>query len=92
MNQITQKKKRQIKHMLSAEKPTVQIGKNGPTPQTIKEIQKQLNKNKTVKIKILKTALTTDQTKQIATLTAQQTQSTLIETRGHTFILYKTQK
>ncbi len=70
----------------------MRIGKNGPTPQTIKEIQKQLNKNKTVKIKILKTAVTTDQTKQIATKTAQQTQSTLIETRGHTFILYKTQK
>lgn len=89
MSQITPRRKRQIKHMLSTEKPTIRIGKGGTTPEIVKEIENQLKRNKMVKVKILKTALVTDETKQIAARTAQQTSSSLIEIRGHTFILYK---
>jgi RNA-binding protein len=92
MSKITPGKKRYIKRRLTREKPTIWIGKNGPTQELIKEIEKQLDKNKMIKVKILKSALPAHDAKQIATKTAQQTEATLIEVRGHTFTLYKHSK
>ena len=56
---------------------------------TAQEIEKQLTKNKMVKAKILKSALSEHETKEVATTIAEQTSATLVEVRGHTFILYK---
>jgi RNA-binding protein YhbY len=55
----------------------------------MKEISIQLAKNKMVKGKILKSALSEKEAKEIATQIAQQTSATLVELRGHTFIIYK---
>jgi len=45
-----------------------------------------------VKVKMLKTALKDEDAKNVASKIAQQTESTLIDVRGHTFILYKNRK
>lgn len=92
MSGITAGKKRFVKRHLSDERPTVIIGKSGVSEELLKEIGKQLDKNKMVKVKLLKTALTGDETKHIAMQIAQQTESSLVEIRGHTFMLYKHRK
>jgi len=84
--------KRRIKQELSTEKPTIWIGKGGATAQLINEISNQLKKREMIKAKILKTALKEEKAKDIATKIATQTGSTLIEVRGHTFMLYKPKK
>jgi len=74
------------------EKPTIWVGKEGTTLQIIEEISKQLDKKGMVKVKILKSALKEDEVKSVASKIAQQTNSTLIEVRGHTLMLYKRRK
>lgn len=83
------KTKRFVKHKLKDEGPTIWIGKEGLTTDSINEIEKQLKKNKMVKIKILKTALLKDDKKTIAQKAAQQTGALLVDLRGHIFILYR---
>ena len=85
----TSKTKRFVKHKLKDEAPTVWIGKEGLTQQSINEIEKQLKKNKMLKIKILKSALLNDNKKSIAQKAAQQTGALLVDLRGHIFILYR---
>jgi len=89
MSKLTAGKKRFVKRKFSEEKPTVWIGKAGASAEILKEIEKQLTKNKTVKAKILKSALSEKETKHVATKIAEHTGATLVEVRGHTFILYK---
>jgi len=89
---LTRRMKRRIKKELSTEKPTVWIGKEGATDRITSEINNQLEKRGMIKAKILKTALKEEKAKCIATKVASQTESTLIEVRGHTFMLYKPRK
>jgi RNA-binding protein len=89
---LTQKLKRRIKQKLGTEKPTVWVGKEGTTTQIMNEISKQLNKREIVKAKILKNALQNEEAKSIAAKVAKQTDSQLVEVRGHTFLLYKRKK
>jgi len=87
---ITTRMKRHVRHVLKDENPTVWIGKEGLTAQLAAEVEKQLQKNKMVKIRILPAALTEENTAQnIASKTAEQTESTLVEVRGHVFILFR---
>jgi RNA-binding protein len=86
---ITPKMKRRIKSTLSAESPTVHIGKEGATTQIINEVSKQLDTREMIKAKILRSALKEEEAKNIAAKIAEQTESQLIEVRGHTFLLYK---
>lgn len=86
---LTQKMKRRITQTFSSENPTVWVGKEGITTQIIIEIKKQLDSREIIKIKIQKNALKDQETKNIAIKISQQTESELVEVRGHTFILYK---
>jgi RNA-binding protein len=87
---ITTRMKRHVRHVLKDENPTVWIGKEGLTPQLAAEVEKQLQKNKMVKIRILPAALSDENTAQIiAARTAEQTESSLVEVRGHVFILFR---
>ena len=81
MSGLTAGKKRFIKRKLCDENPTVSIGKSGASAELLKEIEKQLTKNKMVKAKILKSALSEHETKEVATTIAQQTSATLVEVR-----------
>jgi len=92
MSKLTAGMKRRIKRRLSEEKPTVYIGKSGVSMELFKEIEKQLEKREAVKIKILKSALEREKAKEIASRIAEQTEASLVEVRGHTFMLYKHHK
>jgi RNA-binding protein len=92
LSKITTRMKRHVRHKLKDEKPTIWIGKDGLTPQLSNEIEKQLEKNKMLKIKILKSALQAGTARDIATKVAEQAAAALVEVRGHVFILYRRHK
>ena len=92
MIEITTRMKRHVRHKLKDEKPTIWIGKEGLTPQISTEIEKQLNKNRMLKVKILKSALQQQTAKIIATKAAEDAEAALVEVRGHVFILYRRRK
>lgn len=92
MSDLTAGKKRFVKRALSDQRPTIWIGKGGASQEVLKEIGKQLDKNKMAKVKMLKSAITDLETKQLALRIAEQTESSLVEVRGHTFMLYKRRK
>ena len=89
MTEITTRMKRHVRHKLKDEKPTIWVGKEGLTPQISVEIEKQLNKNKMLKVRILKSALQQETAKAIATKAAEEAEAALVEVRGHVFILYR---
>lgn len=93
MSKITTRMKRHVRHVLKDENPTIWIGKDGLTTQLVGEVEKQLQKNKMIKIRILPAALQEDNTAQsIATKAAEQTDAALVEVRGHVFILFRKRK
>lgn len=71
---------------------TVRIGKKGVTEAQIKEIIKQLDARKRVKVKVLRSALAENTIEEIAQKVAQETGSKIIQVIGHTFTLYKPKK
>jgi len=89
---ITPEIRRRIKRELSAERPTVWIGKNGISQEVLVEVDGQLERTEMVKVRILKAVLDENNAKAIADEVAQQTESVLIEVRGHTFMLYRKKK
>ncbi|MBS7632979.1 YhbY family RNA-binding protein [Candidatus Bathyarchaeota archaeon] len=89
MSGITAGKRRFVKRALGSANATVRIGKDGASIEVLKEIEKQLEKSKMVKVKILQTALKGVEAKHLATSVAEKTQSSLVEVKGHTFMLYK---
>jgi RNA-binding protein len=89
---ITSGMKRRFKRVFSLQQPTVWVGKEGATQQVINEINRLLEQHEVVKAKIHQTALKEQETKVIVTNIATQTNSTLIDLRGHTFILHKKRK
>ena len=85
--------KRHVRHVLKDENPTIWIGKDGFTTQLAGEMEKQLQKNKMVKVRILPAALQGENTAQIiAAKAAEQTKAALVEVRGHVFILFRKRK
>ena len=84
----TAAEKRLTKRRLGEEKPTVWVGKGGASAELLKEIDK-LAKKETVKVRILKTALSEHEVKQVASRIAIQTGASLVEAKDHTFALYR---
>ncbi len=73
-----------------AGKPQVRIGKYGVTDGLVEEVSKRLKKDKTVKVKVLKSLLADEiKVEDIASKLAERTSSKIIDVRGHTFILAK---
>jgi RNA-binding protein len=81
--------KRHVKHELKEEGPTIWVGKEGLKPTVLAEVERQLQKEKMVKIRILRSVLAQDTAKAIATRTAEQVDAALVEVRGHVFIIYR---
>jgi len=92
LKEIKTRMKLHVRHKLKDEDPTVWVGKDGLTPQLSIQIDKQLDRSRMVKVKILKTALQQETAKTIATKAAELTGSSLVEIRGHVFILYRRHK
>ncbi len=89
---ITPGMKRRLKRKFIAERPAVHVGKEGATQQVINEINRQLEQQEAVKAKILTTALKDLKVEELVKIISNQTNSTIVEVRGHTFILYKKRK
>jgi RNA-binding protein YhbY len=53
------------------------------------EVSRQLDQHETVKGRILQTALKDADAKEMAVRLAKETESTLIDVRGHTFVLFR---
>ena len=81
--------KRHVKHELKEEGPTIWVGKEGLAPTVVAEVEKQLQKTKMVKIRILPSALKDETAKTIAAKAAEQTDAAVVDVRGHVFILYR---
>ena len=81
--------KNQLKEKAKTLEPVIRIGKNGFTENTIKEIKKQLNKKKLIKVKLLKAFISEKNKKEVAKEIAQKTNSQLINLVGFVVILYK---
>jgi len=92
LSKITTRMKRHVRHKLKDEKPTIWVGKDGLTPELSSEIEKQLEKKRMLKIKILKNALQQNTAQTIAAQAAEQAGAALVEVRGHVFILYRRHK
>jgi RNA-binding protein len=93
LSKMSVREKRDVKRTLAQGNPTVCVGKSGAAQELLKEIEKQLKKEEMVKIRILKSVLAHDEeAKQMASRIAEQTEATLVEVRGHTFMLYKPDK
>ena len=93
MSKITTRMKRHVRHVLKDENPTIWVGKDGLTPQLASEIEKQLQRNKMVKVRILPAAMQGEVSAQvIAANAAEQTNAALVEVRGHVFILFRKRK
>ncbi|WP_407354860.1 YhbY family RNA-binding protein [Methanolobus sp. WCC5] len=70
-------------------KPLINIGKNGLTEPVIEEIRKQVKANRLVKIKMLKTSVEGEDIRISAEKLAEATNTTLIDVRGSTVVLYR---
>ncbi len=85
--------KRHVRHVLKDENPTIWVGKEGLTDQLIGEIEKQLQRNKMVKVRVLPAAMQGEVTAQtIGSKAAEKTDAALVEVRGHVFILFRKRK
>lgn len=72
-----------------AAKPTVWIGKDGVTVPVLDQIRIQLEANQLVKVKVQRSRLSEELVRDVAERVARETSSTLIDTRGRTFALYR---
>ncbi len=67
----------------------IRIGKNGITNNVIKEIIDQLDRNKLVKIKLLKSFMEENNKKEIISEIAEKTNSKVISAIGFVVVLWK---
>ncbi|MCQ1534739.1 YhbY family RNA-binding protein [Methanosarcina sp. KYL-1] len=79
----------QLKAEANKLSPILNIGKFGVSDSVIEELKKQIKANRLVKVKVLKSAEAGKDLKTIAEELAEATQSTLIEVRGRTVVLYR---
>ena len=80
---------KKLKEKAKILEPVIRIGKNGLTESTIKEIKKQLNKKKLIKIKLLRAFISDKNKKEVAKEIAQKTNSQLIDLVGFVVVLHK---
>ena len=82
-------RKMRIAKRMASQSPTIRIGKAGITQGLVDEVSKQLDKRRVVKLRVLKSFLAEKTVKDVAADLARKTGSTLVEVRGHTFVLYR---
>ena len=78
-----------LKEKAKTLEPVIRVGKNGLTESTIKEIKKQLNKKKLIKVKLLRAFVKGKDKKLVANKIAEETNSRLIDLVGFVIVLYK---
>jgi RNA-binding protein len=86
---ISKKHRMSIRETFTDTKPTLTIGKNGVTDNLVQEALKQLTISEIIKIRVLKSALQHETFNAIKISLVERTHVDLVETRGHTILLYK---
>ncbi len=80
---------KKLKEKAKTLEPVIRIGKNGLTENTVKEIKKQINKKKLIKVKLLRAFISDKNKKEVAKEIAKKTNSQLIDLVGFVIVLYK---
>lgn len=81
--------KKLLKARAKAEKPIVQIGKNGITDGMVSEIDLLLKRKKLVKVRLLKSFHEENDRKEAAKELAERTNSEIIDQTGFVVALYR---
>lgn len=80
---------KELKNAAKQVKPTIQIGKNGLSENTLLEINKQLKTKKLVKIRYLRSYSAVSDVKESTNSIISQTESTLINSVGNIITIFK---
>ena len=72
--------------------PTVWIGKSGVTDALLGQIDRQLDANEIVKVKVHKTSPENAEVAELANKIAEKTTSDIVDVRGRTFTIYRQKK
>ena len=86
---INNRQKRRLKREMMEEKVNVILGKNGITKRIVDEVARRLKRNELVKVKALRSCLSTADCKSVAETLAKLTESLVVEVRGHTMVLFR---
>ena len=78
---------KELRSKAHALKPTVQIGKQGLTPELIKELKNQLKTRKLVKIKVMKSI--SDKKQEFLDIMLTETKAKLVQKVGNVIVLFK---
>ncbi len=78
-----------LKRQSVDKEPTVWIGKSGATSALLAQINRQLDANELIKIKVHRTSLEDNEVAQVADKIAEETASKIVDIRGRTFTIYK---
>ncbi len=84
---MTSKQRAYLRGLASTIDPIFQVGKSSLTPEITSAIEEALEKRELIKITVLKNCL--DDPKEIASIVAERTQSTLIHVMGKKIVLYR---
>jgi len=91
--ETSQKKKiRELKQQSAEKEPTVWIGKSGVTDALVGQIDRQLDANEVVKVKVHKTSPEEAEIAELAEKIAEETTSEIVDVRGRTFTVYRQKK
>lgn len=75
--------------MKALSNPPVQVGKLGLTVGVVAEVRRRLDREASVKVRVLGTGLGDETCRDLSAMLASETGSTVIEVRGRTFVLHK---
>jgi len=83
---------RELKLRSVEKEPTVWIGKSGVTGALLGQIDRQLDANEMIKVKVHKTSSEDAEVAELAEKIAKGTTSELVDVRGRTFTIYRQKK
>jgi RNA-binding protein len=91
--ETSQKKKvKELKQQSAEKEPTVWIGKSGVTDALLGQINRQLDANEIVKVKVHKTSPEDAEVAELAHRIAEEMTSEIVDVRGRTFTIYRQKK
>jgi len=75
--------------MKASANPPIQVGKSGVTAEVVAEARRRLDREGSVKVRVLATGLGGATCQELSRRFASETGSIVVEVRGHTFVLHK---
>ena len=88
--ELNSKQRAYLKGLASVLEPVLQIGKGSLTPEVTESVAEAFNNRELVKITVLKNCF--DNPKELASVLAERTHSTVVQVIGKKIVLYKESK